>query len=279
MITDFHPKGNRLEKLFLEILRKVIKRDHYIALKTIVRKESNRIIRIWSQTLLPPLITQTLYFVIFGKFIGSQVRAINGISYMEFIVPGLVMMAVISNAYGNVVASFYGAKFQRNIEEILVSPTPDWVIIAGYVLGGVVRGIVVGFLVFLVSLFFAHPIVTHWWAVILFTFLSSVVFSLAALINGLFARNFDEVAFFQNFILTPLIYLGGVFYSIHSLPAVWQKISLYNPLVYMVNGFRYGFFGFSDVNPGICLIILVVLTIILGVVNLFLFKKGIGLKN
>jgi len=252
---------------------------YWIALKTIVRKETNRIIRIWSQTLLPPLITQTLYFVIFGKFIGSQVRAINGISYMEFIVPGLVMMAVISNAYANVVASFYGAKFQRNIEEILVSPTPNWVIITGYVLGGVVRGIVVGLLVFLVSLFFAHPIVTYWWAVILFTFLSSVVFSLAALINGLFARNFDEVAFFQNFILTPLIYLGGVFYSIRGLPEILQKISLYNPLVYMVNGFRYGFFGFSDVNPGICLLILVVLTIILSVVNLILFQKGIGLKN
>ena len=257
----------------------MIKRDHYIALKTILRKEVNRIMRIWSQTLLPPLITQTLYFVIFGKFIGSQVRAINGVSYMEFIVPGLVMMAVISNAYGNVVASFYGAKFQRNIEEILVSPTPDWIIILGYVLGGVARGIIVGGLVFLVSLFFAHPIVTHWWAVILFTFLSSVVFSLAALINGLFARNFDEVAFFQNFILTPFIYLGGVFYSIHSLPAAWQQVSLYNPLVYMVNGFRYGFFGFSDVNPGICLMILVVLTIILTVVNLVLFKKGIGLRN
>ena len=152
----------------------MIKRGHYIALKTIVRKETNRIMRIWSQTLLPPLITQTLYFVIFGKLIGSQVRAINGVSYMEFIVPGLVMMAVISNAYGNVVASFYGAKFQRNIEEILISPTPNWVIIAGYVLGGVVRGVVVGFLVFLVSLFFAHPIVTHWWAIILFTFLSQL---------------------------------------------------------------------------------------------------------
>ena len=257
----------------------MMKRDHYIALKTIVRKESTRIIRIWTQTLLPPLITQTLYFVIFGKFIGSQVRSINGITYMEFIVPGLVMMAVISNAYGNVVASFYGAKFQRNIEEILVSPTPDWVIIMGYVLGGIMRGVVVGFLVFLVSLFFAHPTVTHWWAIILFTLLSSATFSLAALINGLFARNFDEVAFFQNFILTPLIYLGGVFYSVRSLPVLWQKISLYNPLVYMVNGFRYGFFGFSDVNPGLCVIVLAVLTIILALVNLWLFKKGIGLKN
>ena len=257
----------------------MIKREHYIALKTIVRKESTRIMRIWSQTLLPPLITQTLYFVIFGKFIGSQVRAINGVSYMEFIVPGLVMMAVISNAYGNVVASFYGAKFQRSIEEILVSPAPNWVIIAGYVLGGVVRGVVVGLLVFLVSLFFAHPVVTHWWAIVVFMLLSSVVFSLAALINGMYARNFDEVAFFQNFILTPFIYLGGVFYSIHSLPKLCQQASLYNPLVYMVNGFRYGFFGFSDVNPGLCLGVLVLLTIILGLVNLFLFKKGIGIKN
>jgi len=256
-----------------------MKADYYVALKTIVRKEASRIIRIWSQTLLPPLITQTLYFVIFGKFIGSQVRAINGITYMEFIVPGLVMMAVITNAYGNVVASFYSAKFQRNLEEMLVSPMPDWVIVAGYVMGGVVRGVAVGVLVFLVSLFFAHPIVTHAWAIILFTLLSSVLFSLAALINGIFARNFDEVAFFQNFILTPLIYLGGVFYSVHNLPPVWQNLSLYNPLVYMVNGFRYGFFGFSDVDPGLCLLVLLVLTIILGVINLILFKKGIGLKN
>jgi ABC-2 type transport system permease protein len=189
------------------------------------------------------------------------------------------MMAVISNSYGNVVASFYGAKFQRNIEELLVSPMPDWVIISGYVLGGVVRGVAVGILVFLVSLFFAHPMVTHGWAILIFTLLSSVVFSLAALINGLFARNFDEVAFFQNFILTPLIYLGGVFYSLQSLPLLWQNLSLYNPLVYMVNGFRYGFFGFSDVDPGICLLILVVFTVILIIVNLVLFKKGIGLKN
>jgi ABC-2 type transport system permease protein len=257
----------------------MIRYAHYIALKTIVRKETTRILRIWSQTLLPPLITQTLYFIIFGQFIGSQVRAINGVSYMAFIVPGLVMMAVINSSYANVVSSFFGAKFQRSIEEVLVSPAPDWVIIAGYVLGGVVRGVVVGILVFLVSLFFVHPVVTHWWAVIVFMLLSSVVFSLAALINGIYARNFDEVAFFQNFILTPFIYLGGVFYSIHSLPALCQKASLYNPLVYMVNGFRYGFFGFSDVNPGICLMILVLLTIILSMVNLVLFKKGIGIKN
>ena len=257
----------------------MIRYEHYIALKTIVRKEVTRILRIWTQTLLPPLITQTLYFIIFGKFIGSQVKDIHGISYMAFIVPGLVMMAVITSAYGNVVSSFFGAKFQRNIEEVLVSPTPDWVIIFGYVVGGLLRGVWVGVLVFLVSMFFAHPIVLHIWAVLFFMVLSSILFSLGALINGIFARNFDEVAFFQNFILTPLIYLGGVFYSIHSLPLIWQKISLANPLVYMINGFRYGFFGFCDVDPGLCSLILIILTVILAAVNLILLRKGIGLKN
>jgi ABC-2 type transport system permease protein len=257
----------------------MIKHEDAIALETIVRKEISRIIRIWTQTLLPPLITQTLYFVIFGKFIGSQVGSIQGISYMAFLVPGLVMMAVINSSYGNVVSSFYGAKFQRNIEEVLVSPTPDWVIVTGYVLGGLIRGIAVGCLVFLISLFFAHPQVTHMWAVLFFTVISAALFSLAALINGIFARNFDEVAFFQNFILTPFIYLGGVFYSIHSLPHFWQMLSFFNPLVYMINGFRYGFFGFSDVNPGICAIILLVGTIILAWINIWIFKKGIGIKN
>ncbi len=257
----------------------MIKLTDYIALKTIVRKEVTRILRIWSQTLLPPLITQTLYFLIFGQFIGVQVAAINGVSYMSFLVPGLVMMAVINASYGNVVSSFFGAKFQRNIEEVLVSPTPNWVIIAGYVLGGVIRGLAVGMLVFLVSLFFAHPQVAHWWAIIFFAIVTTTMFSLAALINGIFARNFDEVAFFQNFILTPLIYLGGVFYSIHSLPLIWQNISWFNPLVYMVNGFRYGFFGFSDVNPGICASILVFATVVLVVINLWLLKKGVGIKQ
>ncbi len=251
----------------------------FISLKTIVRKEITRIMRIWSQTLLPPIITQTLYFLIFGKFVGAQVAAINGVSYMSFIIPGLVMMAVISSSYGNVVSSFFGAKFQRNIEEVLVSPTPEWVIISGYCLGGVIRGVIVGFLVFLVSLLFAHPMVYNIWIVLFFTIFTSTAFSLGALINGIFAKNFDEVAFFQNFILTPLIYLGGVFYSIHNLPAVWQTISWFNPLVYMINGFRYGFFGFSDVPVGYCALTLFVLTIMLVWINLILLKKGIGIKS
>ena len=254
-------------------------RAQWISLLTILRKEMTRITRIWTQTLLPPLITQSLYFLIFGKFIGVQVAPIHGVSYMAFIVPGLVMMAVINSAYGNVVSSFFGAKFQRNIEEVLVSPTPEWVIMAGYTLGGVARGIAVGILVFIVSLLFVHPVIHSIGVVLFFTVFTSTAFSLAALVNGIFAHNFDEVAFFQNFILTPLIYLGGIFYSIHNLPGIWQAISWFNPLVYMINGFRYGFFGFSDVSLWLCVFIVIVLTIALGGINLILLKKGTGIKS
>jgi ABC-2 type transport system permease protein len=251
----------------------------WIAFKTLLRKEISRILRIWTQTLLPPLVTQSLYFIIFGKFIGSQVGPINGVSYMSFIVPGIVMMAVINSAYGNVVSSFFGAKFQRSIEEMLVSPMKEWVIVAGYVGAGVLRGIVVGALVFLISCFFTHPSIYNIGIVMVFMILTSIVFSLAALINGIFARNFDEVAIFQNFVLVPLIYLGGIFYSISKLPIAWQNISKLNPLLYMVDGFRYGFFGFSDVNIKYSIAMLIGLTLILWQINIFLLKKGIGIKN
>ena len=254
-------------------------RYQWIAFKTLLRKEISRILRIWTQTLLPPLVTQTLYFIIFGKFIGSQVGAIQGVSYMSFIVPGIVMMAVINSAYGNVVSSFFGAKFQRSIEEMLVAPMREWVIVAGYTAAGILRGAVVGILVFLISCFFTHPSVHHIGIVILFVILTSTVFSLAALINGIFARNFDEVAIFQNFVLVPLIYLGGVFYSILSLPVFWQNFSRLNPLLYMVDGFRYGFFGFSDVNVAFSAGLLIVLTLALWQINIWLLKKGIGIKN
>jgi ABC-2 type transport system permease protein len=254
-------------------------KQQWIAFQTLLRKELTRIIRIWTQTILPPLVTQSLYFIIFGKFIGSQVGPINGVSYMSFIVPGIVMMAVINSAYGNVVSSFFGAKFQRNIEEMLVSPMKEWVIVAGYTAAGVLRGIIVGLLVFLISCFFTHPSIHNIWIVIAFTVLTSVVFSLAALINGIFARNFDEVAILQNFVLVPLIYLGGVFYSIENLPELWQNISKLNPLLYMVDGFRYGFFGFSDVNIMFSAGLLIVLTVILWQINIWLLKKGIGIKN
>ena len=252
---------------------------NYVALKTIVRKEVVRFTRIWSQTLLPPVITQSLYFIIFGKFIGPQIGNIHGVSYMSFIVPGLVMMAVINNSYANVVSSFFGSKFQRNVEEILVSPTADWVIVAGYVLGGVLRGIIVAGLVFGVSIFFTHPQVANVGWIFLFVVLTALVFSLGGFLNALFATRFDDVSIFPTFILTPLTYFGGVFYSIHSLPGLWQKFSLLNPILYMVNGFRFGFYGFSDVAVGFSLGILVILVVILTAVNLYFLKKGIGLKN
>jgi ABC-2 type transport system permease protein len=252
---------------------------YWVSLKTIVRKEIVRILRIWTQTLIPPVITQTLYFVIFGKFIGAQVGSIQGIGYMSFLVPGLVMMAVINNSYGNVVSSFFGAKFQRNVEEIMVSPTPNWVIVVGYVVGGVIRGISVGALVFLVSCFFTRPAIYSFPAIVIFVILTSIVFSLGGFTNAMFATKFDDVAIVPTFILTPLTYLGGVFYSVHSLPVFWQNVSKLNPILYMVNGFRYGFYGQSDVHVGISAVMLVVLIGILGITNIKLMEKGSGLKN
>lgn len=255
------------------------RQENFIALETIVRKEVTRFTRIWTQTLLPPVITQTLYFVIFGKFIGSQIGGIAGISYMAFIVPGLVMMAIITNSFANVVSSFFGAKFQRSIEELLVSSTPNWMILAGYVSGGILRGVVVGTLVFIVSFFFTQPHVHHPFLIILFMVLTSALFSLGGFINAIFAKRFDDVAIFPTFVLTPLTYLGGVFYSIHSLPEFWQRLSQLNPILYMVNGFRFGFYGISDVNVLASILILIVLIIAITMYSLMLLNRGTGLKS
>ena len=250
----------------------------YIAFCTIVRKEITRFLRIWPQTLLPSAITQSLYFLIFGKFIGSQIANINGVSYMEFIVPGLVMMAVMNNAFTNVVSSFFSSKFQRNVEELLVSPTPDWVILAGYVVSGSLRGLLVGLLVFGIAIFFAHPQIHHLGIIVVFILFTSSVFSLGGFLNGMLAKKFDDVSIFQTFLLTPLIYLGGVFYSINNLPAVWKNVSYFNPIIYMINGFRYGFLGISDVSVLGSIGTLVALVVVLTAVNLYLLKNGIGLK-
>lgn len=250
-----------------------------IAFCTIIRRETIRIMRIWPQTLLPPVITQTLYFVIFGKFIGRHISDINGISYIAFIVPGLVMMAVISNSFTNVVSSFFGTKFQRNIEELLVSPTPNAVIVAGYMAGGMIRGILVGFLVFAVSIFFTHPHIHNIAVIITFIVLTSALFSLGGFLNAILAKSFDDISIFPTFVLTPLTYLGGVFYSIHDLPPLWQKISLLNPVLYMVNGFRFGFYGFSDVDIELSILILAVLCAMLMAVNLRFLNQGTGLKQ
>lgn len=253
--------------------------DQYIAYVTIVRKEVTRVLRIWPQTLFPPVITQTLYFLIFGKFIGSQINDIHGISYMAFIIPGLVMMSVINNSFMNVVSSFFSSKFQRSIEELLVSSTSNWVIIAGYVTGGVVRGIIIGFLVFLVSILFTRPEIYHIGIIFVFILLTAIVFALGGLLNAIFAKKFDDISIFPTFILTPLIYLGGVFYSIENLPPFWRMLSKFNPVLYMVNGFRYGFYGFSDVNVFISFMILVIFAVILTTVNLILMARGTGLKT
>lgn len=246
---------------------------------TIVRKEAVRIFRIWPQTLLPPLITQSLYFVIFGGFIGSRVGLVGGVPYMAFVIPGLVMMAVIQNSFGNTVSSFFSAKFMRNIEEIMVSPTPDWVMLAGFTTGGVVRGVVTGALVYAVSAVFARPTVAHPWAVVLFLVLTSALFSLAGFLNAIFAKKFDDVSIFSTFVLIPLTYLGGVFYSIEQLPPIWQTVSRFNPILYMVDGFRFGFFGTAGVPVWWSALLLAAVTVALATLNLHLLRKGTGMRN
>jgi len=249
------------------------------AYRTMLRKEAVRIFRIWPQTLLPPLITQSLYFLIFGAFIGSRVGIVGGVPYMAFIVPGLVMMAVIQNSFGNVVSSFFSAKFMRNIEEIMVSPTPDWVMLAGYATGGVVRGVATGALVYAVSAVFARPTVTHPWAIVLFLFLTSLLFSLAGFLNAIFAKKFDDISLFSTFVLIPLTYLGGVFYSVSQLPPFWQTVSKFNPILYMVDGFRYGFFGDASIPVWRSAALLAVVTAVLAGVNLYLLRKGTGMRS
>jgi ABC-2 type transport system permease protein len=250
-----------------------------ICLTSIARKEMTRIFRIWMQTLVPPVITMTLYFIIFGNFIGSQLRDINGYNYMSFIAPGLIMMSIITNSYTNTVSSFFSTKFQRNIEELLVSPTPNWVIILGYISGGMVRGMSVGFLVSLVSLFFVRLPIHSIFHALVFALLTSFVFSLAGMINGIFAKKFDDISIIPTFVITPLTYLGGVFYSIALLPEFWQTVSKANPIIYMIDGFRYGFLGFSDMNVLSGISMLVVFGVTLFSINLYLLKKGVGIRS
>jgi ABC-2 type transport system permease protein len=249
-----------------------------VAFTTIVRKEVVRFIRIWGQTILPPAITQSLYFLIFGTIIGSQISRINGLTYMQFVVPGIIMMAIITNSYSNVLSSFFGAKLQKFIEEVLVSPTPNWVMMFGYVGGGVLRGIIVGIVVFVVSFLFTAPTVSNPLLVIFFSVLTAIVFSLAGFMNAIFAQKFDDLSIIPTFILTPLTYLGGVFYSINSLPGIWKQIAMFNPIVYMVDGFRAGFFGVSDFQVWYSASLLIFVAVALSAGNLYLLKKGIGIK-
>jgi ABC-2 type transport system permease protein len=250
-----------------------------IALQSILIKEVTRFMRIWVQTLVPPAITMTLYFVIFGNLIGSRIGSMSGFSYMEFIVPGLIMMSVITNAYANVASSFFSAKFQRNVEELLVAPVPEHVIVLGYVGGGVARGILVGLIVTVLSLFFVDIKIHHLWVIISTVVLTAALFSLGGLINAVYAKTFDDISIVPTFVLTPLTYLGGVFYSLSLLPGVWQQISVFNPIVYMVNAFRYGFLGVSDVDITLAFAVIVGLILLLYTTALQLVKRGIGLRH
>lgn len=251
----------------------------FVAFQTIFRKEVIRFSRIWIQTILPSVITTSLYFIIFGGLIGRQIHAMEGVRYMDFIVPGLIMMAVITNSYSNVVSSFYGAKFQRNIEEILVSPTPSWIILSGFIAGGVARGLVVGLVVTVVSLLFSHLHVYNPWVSMSVALLTAVLFSLGGFINSIFARNFDDISIVPTFVLTPLTYLGGVFYSIRLLPEFWRRISLVNPILYMVNAFRYGFLGISDINLYLSYGIIIGFIVVLTAISLYLLERGYGMRT
>jgi len=252
---------------------------NFIALKSLLTKEVNRFTRIWLQTLVPPAITMSLYFVIFGTLIGERIGLMSGFSYMEFIVPGLIMMSVITNSYSNVASSFFSSKFQRNVEELLVAPVPTWIIIAGYVGGGVARGLLVGCIVTLVSLFFVQLNIANIGVLIISVLFTSILFSLGGLINAILAKTYDDISIIPNFVLTPLTYLGGVFYSLSLLPEFWQGVSQVNPIVYMINTFRYGFLGVTDIPLVYSFSIIFIFVAALYSLAHWMISRGIGLRS
>jgi len=253
--------------------------EQYVAFMTIVRKEIRRYMRIWTQTLLPSAITMSLYFVIFGSLIGSRIGEMGGYSYMQFVVPGLIMMAIVTNSYSNVVSSFFGSKFNHSVEELLVSPTPNYVILSGYLVGGITRGMLVAVVVTLVSLFFTHLHIHSYLVVVAIVLLTSTLFALAGFINAVFANSFDDISIIPTFVLTPLTYLGGVFYSLDLLPPFWEAVSRLNPLVYVVNAFRYGVLGVSDVHLPLAFGMIAVFTVAGYGYSLHLLNSGKRLRQ
>jgi ABC-2 type transport system permease protein len=251
----------------------------WVGFKTIIIREYGRIIRIWAQTIVPSAITSALYFVIFGSLIGSRVGLMDGVPYMQYIAPGLIMMSVITNSYGNVVSSFFGAKFGKHVEELLVAPLPNWIIVLGYVGGGLLRGLLVGTAVTIVSLIFTHLALHHLFVIFAAVVLTSIVFSLGGFINAQFAKNFDQVNWIPTFVLTPLTYFGGVFYSISLLPEWARHLSYANPILHMVNAFRYGFLGTSDVNVYAAFGIMILSAAVLFGVALFFMNRGTGMRE
>ncbi len=253
-------------------------RIQIVAIQTILSKDLVRMFRIWPQTFLPSVVTTALYFLIFGKFIGSQIQSVGGVSYMQFIVPGLVMMAVITNAFANTVFAFFGAKFQKTLEELLVAPVSYTAMISGYVFGGVARGFLVGTMTLVTALFFTPLSIAHIGWVIFFAVMSSVVFSLAGLVNGVYAKTFDQTSLVTTFVLVPMTYLGGVFYSVKLLPEIWQQVSYFNPVLYIVNGFRYGFLGTSDINIWYSAATVTGLAVVFFIWAIYLFSSGRAIK-
>ena len=253
--------------------------EQWIAFLTIVRKEIYRFMRIWLQTLLPPAITMSLYFVVFGSLIGSRIGPMQGFSYMEFVVPGLIMMSVITSSYSNVASSFYSAKFQHSIEEMLVSPMPNYVILMGYLVGGATRGLLVGIIVTCMSLFFTDLNIHSLPIMLGIVLLAAVLFSLMGFLNGVYANSFDDISIIPTFVLTPLTYLGGVFYSISLLPDGWRELSMLNPVLYLVNAFRFGILGFSDINVGYAFAGVIAFVVILFAYCLRILNSGQKLRN
>ena len=253
--------------------------EQYVAFMTIVRKEIRRYLRIWTQTLLPSAITMSLYFVIFGSLIGSRIGEMGGFSYMQFVVPGLIMMAIVTNSYSNVVSSFFGSKFNHSVEELLVSPIPNYVILMGYVVGGVTRGMLVAVVVTIVSLFFTELHIHSYFVVVVIVLMTATLFSLAGFINAVYANSFDDISIVPTFILTPLIYLGGVFYSMDLLPEFWANVSRLNPLVYVVNAFRYGMLGVSDVSLPFALGMIALFTAVAFAYSMHLLNSGKRLRQ
>jgi ABC-2 type transport system permease protein len=253
--------------------------EKYIAFYTIMMKEIRRFMRIWIQTVLPAMITTALYFVIFGNLIGQRIGDMQGVRYIDYIVPGLILMTIITNSYANVVSSFYSSKFQKNIEEMLVSPVPNYIILLGYVCGGVARGLMVGVAVTGVAFFFSDMHLHSVLVIVTFAILTAVLFSLGGFINAVYAKSFDDISIIPTFVLTPLTYLGGIFYTINLLPEFWQQVSLINPILYMVNAFRYGFLGVSDINIWMSYLIVTVFITGLFAFSLYLLNKGYGVRT
>ncbi|QJC35908.1 ABC transporter permease [Enterobacteriaceae endosymbiont of Donacia sparganii] len=252
---------------------------YLIALYTISKKEINRFMRIWIQTLIPPIITISLYFIIFGNLINLHIDKILGFSYIQFIIPGLIMMSIINNSYSNVASSFFGAKFQHYIEELLIAPVPTNIIILGYISGGIIRSIIICITLTLISAFFISLHIYSWIFFIIIVILTSILFSIAGLLNAIFAKNFDDISFIPTFILTPLTYLGGVFYSTSILPIFWQQLLKINPIYYIISGFRYSFLGIHTISLFLTINFLIIFIIILYILTFILLEKGIGIRN